>query len=76
MLPWVDSGRRPHAGDPVTAHDLRRLLLATKEGGARHFLYHNHGHLTAAEWSVDLRVLWHRLARRAGDLRPVPPPDG
>jgi hypothetical protein len=52
MLPWVDSGRRPHAGDPVTAHDLRRLLLATKEGGARHFLYHNHGHLTAAEWSV------------------------
>jgi hypothetical protein len=52
MLPWVDAGRRPHGGDPVTANDLRRLLVAAKEGGARHFLYHNHGHLTAAEWSV------------------------
>jgi hypothetical protein len=52
VLPWVDAGRRPHAGDPVTAHDLRRILLAAKEGGARHLLYHNHGHLTAAEWSV------------------------
>lgn len=52
VLPWVDSGRRPHGGDPVTAGDLRRLLLAAKEGGARHFLYHNHGHLTSAEWSV------------------------
>ncbi|HEV2122229.1 MAG TPA: hypothetical protein VGW38_05580 [Chloroflexota bacterium] len=52
VLPWVDSGRRPHGGDPVTAHDLRRLLVATKEGGARQVLYHNHAHLTAAEWSV------------------------
>ncbi|MGH2353337.1 MAG: hypothetical protein ACRDJN_17170, partial [Chloroflexota bacterium] len=52
VLPWVDSGRRPHAGDPVSAADLRRILVAAKEGGARHFLYHNHGHLTSAEWSV------------------------
>lgn len=51
-LPWIDAGRRPHGGDPVTAHDLRRLLVAAKDGGARHVLYHNHGHLTAAEWSV------------------------
>jgi|GEM_PF-229224 len=52
VLPWIDAGRRPHGGDPVTAHDLRRLLVAAKEGGARHVLYHNHGHLTQAEWSV------------------------
>ncbi|HEX2033005.1 MAG TPA: hypothetical protein VHS99_02360 [Chloroflexota bacterium] len=52
VLPWVDSGRRPHGGDPVTAADLRRLLRAAKDGGARYVLYHNHGHLTAAEWSV------------------------
>jgi hypothetical protein len=52
VLPWIDAGRRPHGGDPVTAGDLRRLLVAAKEGGARHFLYHNHGHLTAAEWTV------------------------
>jgi len=52
LLPWVDTGRRPHGGDPVTANDLRRLLTAAKDGGARHVLFHNHGHLTAAEWSV------------------------
>lgn len=52
VLPWIDSGRHPHGGDPVTAHDLRRLLVAAKEGGVRNVLYHNHGHLSAAEWSV------------------------
>ena len=52
LLPAVDAGRRPQGGDPVTAHDLRRLLVAAKEGGARHVLFHNHGHLTAAEWMV------------------------
>jgi hypothetical protein len=52
VLPWIDSGRRPHGGDPITAADLRRLLRAAKDGGARYVLYHNHGHLTAAEWSV------------------------
>src|SRR4051794_7343037 len=46
VLPWVDSGRRPHDGDPVTAADLRRILIAAKDGGARYALYHNHGHLT------------------------------
>lgn len=52
VLPWVDTGRRPHGGDPIGAGDLKRILLAAKEGGARHVLYHNHAHLTAAEWSV------------------------
>jgi hypothetical protein len=52
VLPWVDAGRRPHGGDPVTAADLQRLLVAAKEGGARYVLYHNHAHLTAAEWTV------------------------
>jgi hypothetical protein len=52
LLPWIDSGRRPHGGDPVTADDLRRILVAAKEGGLRYVLYHNAAHLTPAEWSV------------------------
>ena len=52
VLPWVDAGRSPHGGDPVTADDLRRLLVAAKDGGVRYVLYHNASHLTPAEWSV------------------------
>jgi hypothetical protein len=77
VLPWVDAGRRPHGGDPVTAHDLRRLLGAMKDGGARHFLYHNHGHLTAAEWAVISEVCG--AAWRAGEGlygKSYAPPDG
>ena len=52
VLPWIDAGRRPHGGDPVTADDLRRLLVAAKEGGLRYVLYHNAAHLTPAEWGA------------------------
>ena len=76
MLPWIDAGRRPHGGDPVTAHDLRRLLLATKEGGARHFLYHNHGHLTAAEWSVISEYCGTSWRAGQGLYGQYLPPDG
>jgi hypothetical protein len=76
VLPWVDSGRRPHAGDPVTAHDLRRLLLAAKEGGARHFLYHNHGHLTAAEWTVITELCGSGWRAGQGLYGQYSPPDG
>lgn len=76
VLPWVDTGRRPHDGDPVTAHDLRRLLLATKEGGARHFLYHNHGHLTAAEWTVISEYCGSAWRAGQGLYGSYSPPDG
>ena len=52
VLPWVDTGRRPHDGDPMPAGDLRRILRACRDAGLRRFLYHSHTHLTAAEWSV------------------------
>jgi hypothetical protein len=52
IVPWVDSGRKPHDGDPVGAPDLRRLLLAAQEAGLRRFLYHHHENLTAGEWAV------------------------
>ena len=56
VLPWVDTGRFPHGGDPMTAGDLHRILSASQAAGLAHFLFHNHGHLTAAEWRVISRL--------------------
>lgn len=56
ILPWVDTGRTPHGGDPMTAGDLYRILKASEEAGLQRFLFHNHGHLTAAEWCVISRM--------------------
>jgi len=52
VLPWVDTGRRPHDGDPIPAGDLRRLIRACRDAGLQRFLYHSHTHLTTGEWSV------------------------
>jgi hypothetical protein len=52
VCPWVDAGRKPHDGDPFTAHDLDRMLEAAAGAGLRRFLYHHHGNLTPAEWAV------------------------
>ena len=52
VVPWVDAGRKPHYGDPMSAADLRRLLLAAQEAGLRRFVYHYHWDLTAGEWAV------------------------
>jgi hypothetical protein len=56
VMPWVDTGRMPHGGDPMTAADLRRILDASQGAGLQRFLFHNQAHLTAAEWSVISRL--------------------
>lgn len=56
VVPWVDTGREPHGGDPMTAGDLYRILMASEEAGLKRFLFHNHAHLTAAEWRVLSRL--------------------
>jgi hypothetical protein len=56
IVPWVDTGRLPHGGDPMTSGDLDRILKASEEAGLRRFLFHNHAHLTAAEWCVISRM--------------------
>jgi len=55
IVPWVDTGRMPHGGDPMTAGDLHRILEASAAAGLQRFLFHNHAHLTAAEWRVISR---------------------
>ena len=56
IVPWVDTGRMPHSGDPMTSGDLHRILTASEEAGLKRFLFHNHVHLTSAEWCVICRM--------------------
>jgi len=55
VVPWVDSGRRPHDGDPVSAGDLARILDAAAGAGLQRFIYHHHGNLTPGDWAVISR---------------------
>ena len=56
IVPWVDTGRMPHSGDPMTSGDLYKILKVSEEAGLQRFLFHNHAHLTAAEWCVISRL--------------------
>ena len=66
VAPWIDAGRRPHEGDPVSAGDLGRILDAAADAGMRHFIYHHHGTLSPGEWAVISRrcgAPWATLAQ-------------
>ncbi len=52
VIAWVSSGRKPHAGDPMPAHDLERILAASERAGLKRFLYQPDPDLGAPEWSV------------------------
>jgi len=56
IVPWVDTGRMPHGGDPMTSGDLHRILTASEAAGLQRFLFHNQAHLTSAEWKVISRL--------------------
>lgn len=56
VVPWLDTGRSPHDGDPISAGHLRQLLRAAEGAGLQHFLYHHHSNLTAGEWAVISEV--------------------
>ena len=52
IVPWLDTGRFPHAGDPMSARDLQLLLDAAEAAGLRRFNYHHQGNLSEGEWVV------------------------
>ncbi|MBT4496259.1 MAG: hypothetical protein HOC74_00970 [Gemmatimonadetes bacterium] len=52
IVPWLDTGRFPHDGDPMSARDLRLLLDTAEDAGLRRFNYHHQGNLSAGEWVV------------------------
>ena len=52
VIAWVSTGRNPHAGDPMPAHDLHRILTESHRAGLKRFVFHPDVNLGAAEWSV------------------------
>lgn len=56
VIAWVSTGRNPHAGDPMPAHDLHRLLTASHRAGLKRFIFHPDLNLGAAEWKVISRL--------------------
>lgn len=77
VVPWVDSGRRPHDGDPISAGDLGRILDAATGVGLRRFIYHHHENLTPSDWAVISRrcgTRWNTTAAppHTRDLEPDP----
>lgn len=52
LVPWVDSGRAPHDGDPLTAAHLDATLNSVAGTGIDHFTYFNSTKLTAADWTM------------------------
>ena len=70
IVPWVDTGRVPHAGDPMSAADLRQLILASRDQGLTRFLYHHHGNLTAGEWVVMSEICGRRWEPRTSAYTP------
>jgi hypothetical protein len=72
IIPWVDAGRFPHDGDPMSARDLRLMLEAAGEAGLTRFLYHHQGNLTAGEWVVLSDLCGARWNPRTS---PYQPPD-
>lgn len=72
IVPWLEAGRTPHNGDPISAGQLDHLLKAAEAAGLKRFLYHHHGNLTPAEWTV--------ISKRCGETwnpltSPYVPPD-
>jgi hypothetical protein len=56
VIAWVSTGRNPHAGDPMPAHDLERILTASHRAGLKRFIFHPDLNLGAAEWKVISRM--------------------
>ncbi len=52
IVPWLDTGRFPHDGDPMTSRDLKMLLDTAEAAGLQRFNYHHQGNLSPGEWVV------------------------
>jgi hypothetical protein len=62
VVPWLEAGREPHHGDPISAGDLHRIISAAHSAGLEKCLYHSHTHLTPGEWAVLSNLCgtrWH-----------------
>jgi hypothetical protein len=71
IVPWLDTGRFPHDGDPMSARDLKMLLDAADEAGLRRFNYHHQGNLSPGEWVVMSDKCGNRWDPRSSDWEPT-----
>ena len=70
IVPWLDTGRFPHDGDPMSARDLKMLLDTAEAAGLRRFNYHHQGNLSSGEWVVISDKCGHRWNSRNSDYQP------
>jgi hypothetical protein len=77
VIAWVSTGRNPHAGDPMPARDLYRILIASQRAGLKRFVYHPDLNLGAAEWSVISELCGERWSEDPNGYWPpdTPKPD-
>ena len=52
VIAWISTGRSPHAGDAMPAHDLHHILKASARGGLKRFVFHSTFELGVPEWRV------------------------
>jgi hypothetical protein len=71
IVPWLDAGRFPHDGDPMSARDLKLMLESARDAGLQRFLYHHQGNLTAGEWTVISDLCGTRWDPRKSDYQPA-----
>ena len=64
VIAWVSTGRNPHAGDPMPANDLERILAASHRAGLKRFIFHPDVNIGAAEWKVISRMCGRGVGKR------------
>lgn len=62
LVPWVDSGRAPHDGDPMPAALLDAILLGLQDIGMDRFTYFSSTNMSEAEWTVVSQTCGQRWA--------------
>ena len=70
IVPWLDTGRFPHDGDPMSSRDLKMLLDTAEAAGLRRFNYHHQGNLSAGEWVVISDKCGTRWDPRTSEYEP------
>ena len=70
IVPWLDTGRFPHDGDPMSSRDLKMLLDTAEAAGLRRFNYHHQGNLSPGEWVVISDKCGTRWDPRTSDWEP------
>ncbi len=70
VVPWIDAGRSPHDGDPMSSSQLRMLLTAAATAGVERVAYCHHEKLSASEWAVISHTCCEGWDPSAGAYRP------